>query len=193
MPEKEKSPEREKKTPAIGIAEDGEAAARLDRVIAGVEKVYEALTGASPPAGGEIPTQIPVERQPGEFVSERLERLLAALQQPMAPTGWSPPVSVWEGERDMVICVEVAGVKPDEVALSVEANALILRGSRGASDDGLKLLFSERPLGTFERRILVPQRVDLTSPDAQLVDGVLEIRLPKVVPTAVGRREVRVA
>ena len=187
----------EKKNPAVeaSAVPAAEASARLDQVIASIEQFYQAVTGTNPPPLGEKAyATIPVERDPGEFVSEQLERLLATLQQPAASAAaaWTPPVSVWESEREMVVCLDLAGVKRDEVDLAVEGNALIVRGRRPASNDGLSLRLSERPLGPFERRVLLPRRVNPAEPDAQLRDGVLEIRMTKLAPEAAGRREVRV-
>ena len=196
MAEKDKIADKEKKSANGGeAAEAGGAAARLDQLIDGVERVYESLTGTRPPAGEGAYAPIPVEQHPAEFVGERLERLLAALQQPTASaeTRWSPALSVWEDDKQLLVCVDLAGVRRDEVAVAVEGRRLIVRGSRPASDDGKRLVLSERPLGSFQREILLPQRADLAEPEAHLEDGVLEIRVPKIPTPATERRKVRVA
>jgi HSP20 family protein len=187
----------EKKNPAPGVTpEAGEAASKVDDVIASVEGFYQALTGRTPPPASESPfSPIPVERDPGEFVTEQLGRLLQSLQRPAAALAapWSPPLSVWEDERELVISLDLAGVARNEVELTLEGNALTVRGRRPLVDDGLRLRLSERPLGPFERRVFLPQRILPTEANAQLRDGVLEIHLAKPPAETAAPREIRVA
>lgn len=192
----------EKKTnaPRTPAAEAAGTDDRIDDAIASVETLYQAVTGKIPPPLGEdTEAPIPVERDPGEFLGEQLERLLVALPQgdlpgaePAAPA-WSPPVSVWEDEREMVVCLDLAGVPKSQVKLVVEGNCLFVRGGRPAANDGMRLAFSERPLGPFERRVLLPPRVSPAEPEARLRDGVLEIRLDKRPSGAAARREIPLA
>ena len=173
----------------------GEAVA-IDPLIASVERVYQALTGGPPPPlSEEAYAPIPVERDPGEYVSQHFEQLIEALQQPSPARGGasSPPLTVWENEREMVLHVDLPGVKRQDLELSLDADVLSVRARRPSEPDGARLRFNERPLGFFERRVVLPSRVDRGEPSARLEDGVLEIRLAKPQrDRAAGRREIRV-
>ena len=171
-------------------------AVEIDPIIASLERVYQAVTGASAPsATEEAYAPIPVERDPGEYVSQRLEMLLETLRQPApAAASWSPPLTVWESEQEMVLSVDLPGVKRRDLELELEADVLTVRGRRPADHDGARLRMSERPLGPFERRVLLPPRIDRSAPRARLEDGVLEVRLGKLHADALAqRREIRVS
>ncbi len=188
----------EKKNPATeaAVAEGPLAATQIDQAIAGVEEFYRTLTSSSPPPVSEsVHASIPVERDPSEFVSEQLDRLLTALGEPVSATAeaWRPPLSVWEGDREMVLCLDLPGVSRQELKLSLRGNALIVRGRRATGWDGLRLALNERSLGVFERTILLPERVAADEPRAELKAGVLEIRLAKLQPEPVAFKEIPVA
>jgi HSP20 family protein len=158
-------------------------AVQVDEAIAGMERLYTALTGKTPPAPGEQPyAPIPVELDAAEFVGEQVERLRRALEGPVAApaqtAGWSPPVSVWEKDEELVLAVDLAGVRREDLRLAVEGRLLTVRGQRPAAFDGHRLRLSERPLGAFARTFVLPPTVE-SEPKAQLRDGVLEIRLAK--------------
>jgi HSP20 family molecular chaperone IbpA len=166
----------------------------VDDAIASMEKLYETLTGSPPADGDSTRTPIPVERDPGDFVSERLERLVHALGQPLPATGreWSPPIVVWESPQEIVACVDLPGIKRADVEVVDEGDALTVRGELKAAHDGLKLQFAERPLGRFRRQILLPRRARASAVKARLVDGVLEIRIPRESGSSAGGRKIEI-
>jgi HSP20 family protein len=177
-------------------ARPGGEAVTIDPLIASVERVYEALTGGPPPPlSEEAYAPIPVERDPGEYVSQHFEQLIEALQQPSpARAASSPPLTVWENERELVLHVDLPGVKRQDLELSLDADVLSVRARRPVEPDGARLRFNERPLGSFERRVVLPSRVDRSEPSARLVDGVLEVRLAKAQrDRAAGRRAINVS
>ena len=210
MPEKKNNPAIDASTARFQeptAARPAGEAVEIDPLIASVERVYQNLTGGPPPPlEEEAYAPIPVERDPGEYVSQHFEQLIEALQQP-APsrhTPWSPPLSVWENEREMVLHVDLPGVKRQDVELSLDADVLSLRarrppgpwelGAEGTKPDGARVRWNERPLGFFERRVVLPPRVDRSEPSARLEDGVLEVRLAKLHSERTpGRREIRVS
>jgi HSP20 family protein len=189
MPEK-------KETAAAAEREPFESSLPLDSMIARLDTFYQALTGQRAPSAEEGARRpLPVERDPAEFVGEQVERLLRELDQPgVAGAGsFSPPLAVWEGDDELLIAVDVPGSTREQIEVSVEGQWIVVRGRRPLSREGKRLELCERPLGAFERRVNVPQRVDAGSVEASLADGVLELRLAKRVPEAQAKREVRVA
>ena len=102
-------------------------------------------------------------------------------------------MSVWESESEMVLSIDLPGVRRQDVEVAVDADVLSVRGKRPADHEGARLRLNERLLGSFERRVVLPARIDRSEPTARLEDGVLEVRLGKLQrdqPTV--RREVRV-
>ncbi len=169
----------------------------VDAAIASMEKLYETLTGSRPAAGEEAATYapIPVERDPGEFVAERLTRLVHALEQPGGITGaigreWAPPLVVWESPLDTVVCLDLPGVKRTEVEVIEEGGVVTVSGERPATFDGHGLQRAELPLGRFRRQILLPRGWRGSAVKAKLLDGVLELRIAREGAAGAAARKI---
>src|SRR5260370_1160068 len=80
---------------------------RVDDAIAGVERLYQTLTGGPPPPAEDAYAPIPVEQDAAEFVTERLARPIDAPRPQPAPRGaepeWTPPMTVWGKRGGLVI------------------------------------------------------------------------------------------
>src|SRR5579859_2870172 len=128
--------------------EETTASQGIEEAIGRMENLYRTVTGQSPPAEGAH-APIPVERDPSQFVEEQLDRLLALLsplERQAASAAWSPPLSVWESETEFLICIDLPGVARKDVEVSVQGDALTVRGSRPvAYVKDYQLRASERP------------------------------------------------
>jgi HSP20 family protein len=155
--------------------------APVDEAIAGVERLYRVVTGRTPPSSDEPYSPIPVERDPADVVAERVDRLLDALGGATeTPTlRWSPPMTVWEDERGLLVCLDVAGVSRRDLEVSLEGEVLTVSGRRASTREAMRLRGSERPLGQFVRQIVLPRTPPAAELSAQLRDGVLEILVPQ--------------
>jgi len=165
---------------ATATMEEPVSSSMVDEAISSIEKLYETLTG-SPPSSSDTSTPIPVERDPGEFVRERLEHLVDALGKPAATglTTWSPPMVVWENEHETVACLDLPGVKRKEIEVLDEGGTITVTGQRAAEIDGYRSQLTERPLGPFRRQIVLPRGTQTATVGARLEDGVLELRIAK--------------
>ena len=104
-------------------------------------------------------------------------------------------VDIFEKGDDLVIRAEVAGLEKDEVDISVENNTLTLRGERKREaefeeKDAYRL---ERAFGVFTRSFILPKTVDPARISATYMNGVLEIKIPKVEQAKPRRIEIKVA
>lgn len=93
--------------------------------------------------------------------------------------GWAPPVDVIETAEGYVVTVEVPGVSPETIDLSVTGRALAIRGAKPADEARPQTLVSERRYGPFHREVVLPGDFDFESAQAEARLGVLFIRLPK--------------
>ena len=95
--------------------------------------------------------------------------------------GVYPPVNVLNGPEDMIVECEIAGVARADIDLSITGETLQVKGVKHPSaDEGeVKYQRRERGAGDFSRTIVLPDKVDADHVEADLVDGVLTIRLPK--------------
>ena len=95
--------------------------------------------------------------------------------------GFCPLADVFfeEPTGEIVVRLELPGVKRDEIQLYVERRQLTVRGRREfPTGDGRVYQQVEMDYGPFDRRIRLVVDVDVDKTHATYEDGVLEIRLP---------------
>jgi HSP20 family protein len=100
---------------------------------------------------------------------------------PVPERAWAPPTDVYETRDDLVIAVELPGVREKDIHLSMTGDVLTLRGQRGIAVEACEENYHriERWYGTFERHVQLPIPVQEDGIRASYTDGVLEIRFPK--------------
>jgi HSP20 family protein len=94
---------------------------------------------------------------------------------------WSPAVDMHETKDNLVLRLEVPGVREKDVTVSITGDLLSVKGERRWDDEGKdqKFLHVERLYGQFERLIQLPMGVQADKVKASYRDGVLEVTLPK--------------
>lgn len=92
-------------------------------------------------------------------------------------------IDVYETSSEIVLKSTIAGVKPEDLDIGVEENTVNIRGSRRQEDQvkGDNYFYQECYWGTFSRSVILPTEVDSEKVKASLKDGILTIRLPKIV------------
>lgn len=177
--------------------------AEIDQTIGRIEQLYRAMTGREIPAGNTSFAPIPAEKDPGEHVERQLNRLLKALEEielaaRVTPAAWIPPMCVWESGTEILVCMDLPGVRRDAVEVLSQGQVLTVSGVRdsGVRDsrerDGFELRSTECATGAFRRTILVPGGARATEPIAEMRDGVLEIRIQKEASRSITPKTVRV-
>jgi len=98
-----------------------------------------------------------------------------------SPRTWQPAIDVYETDEDVVVLVELPGVKEDETEVIVHNNILIVRGERKDIKQGIKRTYSQMEIlwGPFERDITLPASVNVEQIKAFYDHGFLEVILPK--------------
>ena len=94
---------------------------------------------------------------------------------------WVPPLDIFETKDRYVVNVELAGVAPDSVELSVEDSTLTIKGERGFYLDVPEEAFHrvERRYGPFARSLTLPPTANADRIEASFDKGVLTIQVPK--------------
>lgn len=94
---------------------------------------------------------------------------------------WSPAVDVAETSSEIVLHVELPGMKPEDVDLELTGDTLTLRGERKYENEERRNNYVrvERSYGRFQRQFTLTVPVDADAVEASYKDGVLEIHLPK--------------
>jgi HSP20 family protein len=154
----------------------------IDETIAQVESLYRALTGAPSPPNDTPYAPIPAEKDPVQHVEEQMGRLLELLGPappgPAMTAAWMPPMTVWESDGEILVCLDLPGLKREQVEVAIRGETITVSGVRLAHP-GVKLRSSEGALGPFRRTLMIPAAMRGAEPIAQMKDGVLEIRVPK--------------
>jgi len=119
--------------------------------------------------------------QPEQSLADTLRRRILPSERwrRRALTAW-PPTNVYETKEAFVVKAEVPGLAEGDISVSVEDEALVLRGERKSEvPEGHKVHLRERGSVAFTRKFPLPVRVDVNAVTAALNDGVLTITLPK--------------
>jgi HSP20 family protein len=92
-----------------------------------------------------------------------------------------PRLSLMAFDTHYVVECDLPGVAIENIRLQVEDSVLTISGTRtaAADEDGVKVLFNERPGLEFARRIQLARDVDQSAVDAELENGVLRITIQK--------------
>ncbi|OHA31895.1 MAG: hypothetical protein A2928_02130 [Candidatus Taylorbacteria bacterium RIFCSPLOWO2_01_FULL_45_15b] len=98
------------------------------------------------------------------------------------PTEGQLTVDVFQTTDDIIIKAMVAGVKPEDLDISITRDMVTIKGKREESKEATEDNFFYRELywGAFSRSILLPQEIEVEEADAQEKYGLLTIRLPKI-------------
>jgi len=96
--------------------------------------------------------------------------------------GWVPYVDVYEKEDDLIVEVEVPGLLPRDVHISLHMSRIELEGSKreNPASERIRFLRLEREYGKFRRTIPLPCAVLPDRAKAFLENGVLTVFLKKM-------------
>ena len=94
---------------------------------------------------------------------------------------WIPAVDIKEESDKFILSVDIPGVDPKDVDISMENNVLSIKGSREqtVSDNKQGYHRVERIKGSFYRRFNLPDTADAEQVSATSKHGVLEITIGK--------------
>jgi HSP20 family protein len=98
-------------------------------------------------------------------------------------THWVPNTDVCKTEAGLVVTVELAGLRQEDLEIAVEGNRLLITGQRpdGVRGRGIKFLVMEINYGVFECVIEVPPGYDLGRARAAYQNGFLRVEVPHAV------------
>jgi len=136
-------------------------------------------------------TMVPWERAFGFPMLTRLSREFdsmfgrVGLDRPMSeslPSMWIPEMEMITREHELLVTVDIPGMKKDEVTVEIADDHLVLRGERKQVKEEKKDGFfkTERTYGSFYRMLPLPEGVKAEGATATMHDGVLEVRMPMV-------------
>ena len=91
-----------------------------------------------------------------------------------------PALNLWTGADEAVVLVQIPGVDPKDVSLTLAGNVLTIEGKRDPEPTGGGVVHrAERDTGTFSRSIRLPFETDSEKVTAAAEHGILRITLPR--------------
>ena len=114
-------------------------------------------------------------------VRREIERLLQDVVPMPAGVHPGPVANGYEDAAGFTMEFDVPGFAPDQLEVLAQEGALVIRGAHAAIElaKDTRVLFAERPTGSFERRLRLPKTADMSNISANYVNGVLTVKVAK--------------
>jgi HSP20 family protein len=117
---------------------------------------------------------------------------LPSLYEPIKKVGqkiadWFAPRSDAAMTRDAyVITMELPGVQPNNIDVSLQDNMLVITGDKQTEheESDRSYFFSEREFGVFQRAFRIPADAQPAAIEADFKNGLLTIKIPKLAAIA---------
>lgn len=102
-------------------------------------------------------------------------------------------IDVYQTDNEIVIKSTIAGVKPEDLDVSINNDMVTIRGDRKNDEvvESENYYYQECYWGTFSRSVILPVEIIADKSEAQMKNGILTIRLPKADTTKSKRIQVR--
>jgi HSP20 family protein len=102
-------------------------------------------------------------------------------EQALTFANFIPPVDVMEDDNNIMVQVELPGVKDEDVEVRIENNMLTISGERKLENEEQRdnFLRVERAYGRFFRSFTLPSNIDPENVNATFDNGILKITIPK--------------
>jgi HSP20 family protein len=94
---------------------------------------------------------------------------------------WKPALDIYETGDEVIVLVEIAGMKKEEINVTLDGNILTISGNRVEAFSANKTRLDQMEInyGRFQRKVKIFTPIDRDKISATYEDGFLKIRLPK--------------
>jgi len=145
----------------------------------------------------EMEIEKPAPKKNGRFSKKKTEEVIEeAVEEPKMLAEENPlneldelfdesegelAIDVYSTPTSLVIESAIAGVKPEDIDVSISPESITIRGKRERIDKikTENYIHQECYWGRFSRTIILPQEIDPDKSQASIKNGVLKINLPK--------------
>ena len=118
------------------------------------------------------------------------DELFSSMFSAPARDGWVPSVESYAKDGELELRMDLPGVDPKDVEISLDGTQLVIRGERKSAREE-RNGYREVRYGMFERRFTVPKGIDAEKAKAHYENGVLALTLP--LPEAPKAKRITVA
>ncbi|MGK2848678.1 MAG: Hsp20/alpha crystallin family protein [Minisyncoccota bacterium] len=168
---------------------------------------FERLTGAQSVDHESYPESVPIynEEQETNIPMNETSRAFAnRSEETWTPSAFNTSnesdgtegqltIDVYQTENEIVIKSTIAGVKPEDLDVSINNDMVTIKGERKNEEvvEHGNYYYQECYWGSFSRSVLLPVDVMPEKADASLKNGILTVRLPKADTTKTKKIQVR--
>lgn len=116
-------------------------------------------------------------------------------QRPKEDEALTPSMDMTGDEKSYVLNVELPGVEPENVDVSVKDRELVISGEkkRETTEENESCCVAERMFGSFRRVLGLPEDVDINGISASHKNGVLRITIPRKAETLPEVKKIEIA
>lgn len=167
---------------------------------------FEKLTGARKIENGEFERERDYAPTSNIYTEDMEEEMLITPSTPresVREESYGAPVQedgegqltidVYQTDNDIVIKSTIAGVKPEDLDVSIVNDMITIRGERKQDEQVPEenYYYQECYWGTFSRSVILPVDVLADKVEASMKNGILTIRMPKADNTRTKKIQVR--
>lgn len=121
-------------------------------------------------------------------LEQHYRQLLDALRQSQQAilhrsTTWRPPTDIVESPQLVTVKIEVAGMKEEDIEVTLYEDALVINGERRDDHDALEGIYyheAQIRYGLFRVEVFIPSPIDRNAVAARYENGMLSVDLPKL-------------
>lgn len=113
------------------------------------------------------------------FLAETRREIYSAIGWHTRSNIWRPPTDVYETDEAIVVKIEIAGMRDEDLEVAIQENVLIISGVRSDLSERRAYHQMEIQFGRFSVGIDLPARVEPDHARAEYKDGFLTVHLPK--------------
>jgi HSP20 family protein len=91
-------------------------------------------------------------------------------------------IDLYQTEDEIVVRSAIAGIKPEDLDISIEGDMVAIRGIREKpnEDEEKSYLYQECYWGPFSRELILSEEIDSARATAEMKEGILTIRIPRI-------------
>ena len=135
-----------------------------------------AYRGSMTPFGGGLGSLFGLRRE--------IDRLFEDAYGGNAPrSSWTPTANVRDAKDAVLLEMELPGITPEEVEISIDNDVLTVSGEKRAErregEEEGRYFLVERSYGSFSRSFSLPNGIDADQVEASFENGLLTIRIPR--------------
>ena len=143
------------------------------------------------PTGRQAVKKIRVKEENGPSTPLRAGR--ASGQEEISDIEGELAVDVYQTDDEIVVQSAIAGVKPEDLDITVERDTVTIRGERNneVTEHTKNYFHQECYWGAFSRQIILPEEVSPGGAEASMKNGILTLRLPKTERQKIKKVQVK--